>query len=86
MVEKWKELNEHILFGRICFIFSANTASYEVLISFNFNEAMNFHKLHRISARNSICCVVVASQVFGHFIEILLGKVSFDYLTVGHPL
>ena len=29
---------------QICIIFSANTASYEVPISFNFNEAINFHK------------------------------------------
>ena len=48
MVEKWKELNVHILFGRICIIFLTNTASYEVPISFNFNEAINSHKFDRL--------------------------------------
>ena len=43
MVDKWKELNVHILFSRISIIFSANTASYEVPISCNVNEAINFH-------------------------------------------
>ena len=38
--------------------FPANTASYEVPIYFNFNEAINFHKFDRISARNSICCCI----------------------------
>ena len=79
MVEKWKELNVNILFGRICIIFSANTASYEVPISFNFNEAINSHKFDHLVLE--IVSVVLSSgsqPVFGNFMEILLGKVSFD--------
>ena len=59
MVEKWKELKVHILFGRICIIFSTNTASYEVPISFSFNEAINSHKFDRLVLE--IVSVVISS-------------------------